>query len=135
MFAFGRSSERIVSPFEKIAAALPMLAMCNVQVHPFGRMAEPPTSFDFVSARSGPGTVTESDGELFVSLLSTITFAGSTLAIPPGRGLVKLPGLAGVAVKTTSNAEGAASVTDPELTHARSDEPLIVQVIVPVTPT
>src|SRR6185295_19396047 len=97
-------------------------------------MAEPPTLFDFVRMRSGPTTVTESDGELFVSVLSTITFAGSTVAVPPPRGLLNVPGVDGVAVKTTSNVDAAASVTDPEATQARSDVPLIVHVMVPVTP-
>src|SRR5262249_21942654 len=42
-------------------------------------------------------------GELLPSALSTITFDGSTCAIPPPRGFWNVPAACGVALKTTSN--------------------------------
>src|SRR6266478_2138158 len=102
-----------------------------VHVQTPGNGVVPPTLSVFVAVRSGAVTLTESLNALFTSLVSTMTLAGSTDAVPAARGFANVPTAVGVAVKRTSTAPPGARAADPPLAvHVRSKLPLIAHTTV-----
>src|ERR1051325_1284816 len=92
--------------------------MVHVQGVP--SVVAPLTLSVLVAVRSGAVTVTVSAKELFVSLASATLLLGSTEALPPLRGLTKVPMALGVAVKTRSKLPPPLMTTGPLAVAARS---------------
>src|SRR5258706_260066 len=99
MFVFGSVSASRAWPVAKLAAALPPFDTTIDQVQLLPSVVAPLTLFVFVAVRSGAVTVTLSLNVLFASFDSVTLPFGSTLALPPLRGLAKVPMAEGVAVK------------------------------------
>src|SRR5260370_694919 len=102
MLLLGRLSCTSVWPLLKVAGALPPLDTTTVHVHLLPSVVAWLTLSVLVAVRSGAITVTVSVKVLLLSLLSTTTLLGSTLAWPALRGLTKVPAALGVAVNTRS---------------------------------
>src|SRR5579872_4138007 len=103
MLVDGRLSVRIVAFDAKVAALPPVLAMWIFHVHGTPATALPLTLLLLVAVRFGAPTVTVSLQLLLLSLPSMMTFAGSTMHVPPV-GFTNEPVADGVAWKVTSNA-------------------------------
>src|SRR5919108_137979 len=99
MLVLGRLSSTSVLPLAKVAGPLPPLLTTMVQVQGVPRVVVWLTLSVLVALRSGAPTVTVSVKVLLASLLSGTTLLGSTEAKPLLRGLAKVPGALGVAVK------------------------------------
>src|ERR1051325_4090594 len=106
--------------------------MVHVQLLP--RDVAPPTLSVLVAVRSGAVTTTVSLKVLLASLLSLTLLLGSTEALPPLRGLAKVPAVLGVAVKTRSKLPPTAMLTLPPLAVAVRLLLAMAAPMLPVTP-
>jgi hypothetical protein len=94
-------------------------------------LSEAPTTV--VVGELGTVTVTESEHVLLLSLVSGMTFCGSTAQLPPARGFANVPPAVGVAENFTPKLAPGARVTVPLLAvHVRLSLPSIPQLIVPL---
>src|SRR5436309_2874579 len=118
MLLLGRWSSTRDWPLLKVAEALPVLATWMVQVQLLPSVVAPLTLSVLVAVRSGAVTVTVSVKVLLLSLLSVTTVPGSTAALPPLRGLAKVPMALGVAVNTRSKLPPTPITTLPPLAVA-----------------
>src|SRR5215218_237776 len=88
----GRLSVRIVWPSANVALPASMFRTASFQVNepPLSAIV-PPRLLDLVTRRLGPTTVTLLLQVLLFSSLSATLVPGSTLQVPPDRGLSKVP--------------------------------------------
>src|SRR3972149_6974888 len=132
MLLFGRLSDKIVWPDVYAAVKVPVLVTAIVHVQLSPSVVTPPTLVDLTAVRSGAVTVTLLLHVLLPSLLSGTLLLGSTVQLPPPRGLANVPIALGVASSCTSNAPPGASVTAPLAVQIRSWVPLMLQATVPL---
>src|SRR5262249_7191978 len=110
-------------PLVNVAASSPVLVTVRNQLIPSDTAIGLTGPVESCAVRSGCRTVTVAAQPLLASLLSTNRLSGSTVHVPPGRGLMYGSVPLGVAATSTVNDELSSSVTvAPGATHDSWDE-------------